>query len=378
MKNIRTILLAMALTTATGSMAQSDLQQQFANPPQEARPRVWWHWMNGNISRDGIRKDLEWMHRVGISGVHLFDAGLNTPQIVPQRVKYMTPEWNDCLRLAVGLADSLGMDIVLQKGPGGGYFLASRPFELAELKLLAGAVQASKFLSERKSVALIEKLSTLCSSYQAAQLERQITVRDRVKLMNESIYYTVDRIHEAIAENKQIRFRYFDWGVDRRKHERPGEYFASPYALVWDNENYYLIAHSERHGLTHYRIDKMAKLSIADKPRVITEQARQLDLTRYGKTVFGMFSGTPQQVKLRFRNSLAGVVIDRFGKSAMLVPDGESHFTFTTEIVLSPVFYGWLAGFGEQAEIMFPASVREDFADLCRRTLSLYETSREE
>ena len=278
----------------------------------------------------------------------------------------------------ISCLQEFGMDIVLQKGPGGGYFLASRPFELAELKLLAGAVQASKFLSERKSVALIEKLSTLCSSYQAAQLERQITVRDRVKSMNESIYYTVDRIHEAIAENKQIRFRYFDWGVDRRKHERPGEYFASPYALVWDNENYYLIAHSERHGLTHYRIDKMAKLSIADKPRVITEQARQLDLTRYGKTVFGMFSGTPQQVKLRFRNSLAGVVIDRFGKSAMLVPDGESHFTFTTEIVLSPVFYGWLAGFGEQAEIMFPASVREDFADLCRRTLSLYETSREE
>ena len=122
----------------------------------------------------------------------------------------------------------------------------------------------------------------------------------------------------------------------------------------------------------------MAKLSIADKPRVITEQARQLDLTRYGKTVFGMFSGTPQQVKLRFRNSLAGVVIDRFGKSAMLVPDGESHFTFTTEIVLSPVFYGWLAGFGEQAEIVFPASVREDFADLCRRTLALYESSHEE
>ena len=154
----------------------------------------------------------------------------------------------------ISCLQEFGMDIVLQKGPGGGYFLASRPFELAELKLLAGAVQASKFLSERKSVALIEKLSTLCSSYQAAQLERQITVRDRVKSMNESIYYTVDRIHEAIAENKQIRFRYFDWGVDRRKHERPGEYFASPYALVWDNENYYLIAHSERHGLTHYRV----------------------------------------------------------------------------------------------------------------------------
>ena len=266
-----------------------------------------------------------------------------------------------------------GMDIVLQKGPGGGYFLASRPFELAELKLLAGAVQASRFLSERKSLALIEKLSSLCSTFQAAQLARQLTVRDRVKSMNESIYYTVDRIHEAIAENRQIRFRYFDWGVDRRKHERPGEYIASPYALVWDDENYYLIAHSERHGLTHYRVDKMAKLAKTDKPRIMTEEAKNLDLTRYGKTVFGMFAGTPQQVKLRFENVLAGVVIDRFGKDTMLVPDGESHFTFTSEIVLSPVFYGWLAGFGEQAEILFPESVRESFAALCRKTLSHYE-----
>ena len=195
----------------------------------------------------------------------------------------------------VACLQAFGMDIMLQKGPGGGYFLASRPFELAELKLLSGAVQASKFLSERKSVALIEKLSTLCSKYQAAQLKRQLTVRDRVKSMNESVYYTVDRIHEAIARNLQVRFRYFDWGVDGRKHERPGDYFASPYALVWDDENYYLIAHSERHGLTHYRVDKMAKLTISDKPRLMTEEAKTLDLTRYGKAVFGMFSGQAQQ-----------------------------------------------------------------------------------
>ena len=246
----------------------------------------------------------------------------------------------------VACLQAFGMDIMLQKGAGGGYFLASRPFELAELKLLSGAVQASKFLSERKSVALIEKLSTLCSKYQAAQLKRQLTVRDRVKSMNESVYYTVDRIHEAIARNLQVRFRYFDWGVDGRKHERPGDYFASPYALVWDDENYYLIAHSERHGLTHYRVDKMAKLTISNKPRVMTEEAKNLDLTRYGKAVFGMFSGQAQQVKLRFQNSLAGVVLDRFGKDAMLVPDGNEHFTFTTEIVVSATWsaaHFWIA-----------------------------------
>ena len=199
----------------------------------------------------------------------------------------------------VACLQAFGMDIMLQKGPGGGYFLASRPFELAELKLLSGAVQASKFLSERKSVALIEKLSTLCSKYQAAQLKRQLTVRDRVKSMNESVYYTVDRIHEAIARNLQVRFRYFDWGVDGRKHERPGDYFASPYALVWDDENYYLIAHSERHGLTHYRVDKMAKLTITQKPRVNLR-------AEYRKSLPELARGRgPRPVRQR-RNACAG------------------------------------------------------------------------
>ena len=273
----------------------------------------------------------------------------------------------------IACLQEFGMDIVLQKGPGGGYFLASRPFELPELKLLVDAVQACKFLSERKSVALIEKLSSLCSAHEASQLRRQVTVCSRIKSMNESIYYTVDRIHEAIAENRQIRFRYFDWGIDGRKHERPGEYVASPYALVWDDENYYLIAHSQRHGLTHYRVDKMAKLTKLETPRIMTDEAKNLDLSRYGKNVFGMFAGSPQQVKLRFHKSLAGVIIDRFGKETMLVPDVDEHFTFMTEIVLSPVFYGWLAGFGDKAEILFPETVQNEFTALCRLALRQYE-----
>lgn len=273
----------------------------------------------------------------------------------------------------VACLQEYGMDIVLQKGPGGGYFLASRPFELAELKLLVDAVQASKFLSARKSMTLISKLSALCSKPQSEQLKRQLTVRDRVKSMNESIYYSVDRIHEAIAQNRQIRFRYFDWGVDRKKHERPGDYVASPYALVWEDENYYLIAHSERHGLTHYRVDKMTKLTIVDTPRVITDEARSLDLSSYGKTVFGMFAGNPENVKLRFDNSLAGVVIDRFGKDVMLVPEEGGFFTVSAQIVLSPVFYGWLSSFGDRAELLIPQHARQEFAAQCRRTLKQYD-----
>ena len=273
----------------------------------------------------------------------------------------------------VACLQEYGMDIVLQKGPGGGYFLASRPFELAELKLLVDAVQASKFLSARKSMTLISKLSALCSKPQSEQLKRQLTVRDRVKSMNESIYYSVDRIHEAIAQNRQIRFRYFDWGVDRKKHERPGDYVASPYALVWEDENYYLIAHSERHGLTHYRVDKMTKLTLLDTPRVITDEARSLDLSSYGKTVFGMFAGNPENVKLRFDNSLSGVVIDRFGKDVMLVPEEGGFFTVSAQIVLSPVFYGWLSSFGDRAELLIPQHARQEFAAQCRRTLKQYD-----
>ena len=160
-----------------------------------------------------------------------------------------------------------GMDIVCIRGPGGGYFLASRPFELPELKLLVDAVQSSRFLTEKKSMQLIAKLGTLASREQAGSLRRQVVVSGRVKTMNESIYYSVDLLHEAIARNSQISFRYFDWNLDGGRRYRPGKYTASPYALCWQDENYYLIAHSERHGLTHYRVDKMAQISITDKPR---------------------------------------------------------------------------------------------------------------
>ncbi len=268
---------------------------------------------------------------------------------------------------------SFGVDIERQPGPKGKYFLASRAFELPELKLLVDAVQSSKFLSSRKSVALIAKLETLASVHQAGQLLRQVVVSGRVKSLNESVYYAVDCIHDAIAQNRQIRFRYFDYGPDGQRRERPGRYFASPYALVWSDENYYLIAHSEKHGLTHYRVDKMAALSVVDAPRLICDEARHLDLAKYGKSVFGMFAGQPVTVRMRFENALSGVVIDRFGKGVMLVPDGPEHFTATAEIAVSPVFFGWMAGFGGRAKLLTPQPVADEFLRFCRSAIAQYE-----
>lgn len=266
-----------------------------------------------------------------------------------------------------------GVDVMHTGGKNAGYYLASRTFELPELSLLVDAVQSSKFLSEKKSMELIKKLGTLASVHQAKSLRRQVTVTGRVKTMNESIYYNVDRIHTAIADNSQISFRYFEWGVDREKHFRGDVRTASPYALCWDSENYYLVAHTEAHGVTHFRVDKMASISETGVPRTVTEETKKIDLADYSKQVFYMFNGEKTTVRLRFHNSLAGVVIDRFGRDQMLIPDGDEHFTFATDIVVSPMFLGWLASFGERAKLLSPAGVIDEYKALCHKSLDQYE-----
>lgn len=266
-----------------------------------------------------------------------------------------------------------GMDIIHKPGKYGGYYLASREFELPELKLLVDAVQSSKFLTSKKSMQLIEKLSHLVSTHEAGALKRQVVVSGRVKTMNESIYYNVDTLHEAIAENSRITFKYTEWGVDGKRHDRPGTYEASPYWLVWDDENYYLVAHTERHGITHYRVDKMAQINITQTPRTISPETKSINAASYGKNVFGMFGGERTSVRMRFHNSLVGVVIDRFGAETMLIPDGPEHFIFTVEIAVSPTFLGWLAGFGSQAKILTPTSVADQYLALCKPSLAQYE-----
>ena len=271
----------------------------------------------------------------------------------------------------IACLQDFGMDICIQHGKNGGYYLASREFELPELKLLVDAVQASKFLTSKKSMSLIRKLETLASVHEAGSLRRQVVVSGRVKTMNESIFYSVDLLHDAIAANKQITFRYFDWGVDKQKHFREKTYTASPFALCWDSENYYLIAHTDQHALTHYRVDKMSNIQQTNVDRVITDELKNLDLSSYGKNVFSMFGGETVNVKMRFENALSGVVLDRFGHDVMLIPDGDSHFLCTTPIAVSPNFYGWIAGFGGRAQILFPQHILDGFRALCKQALEV-------
>ena len=254
-----------------------------------------------------------------------------------------------------------GLDIVMEKRKSFGYFVASRDFELPELKLLADAVQSSKFITEKKTMSLIRKLEGLASKNDAGKLQRQVYIQNRVKNMNESIYYSVDTLHEAIAEGRKISFKYFDYNVHLEKvFRRDGaRYTVSPAALSWTDENYYLIAYSEeRDGIIHFRVDRMSGVRKLDEQRC--SLAARFKLADYSKKVFGMFGGEEADVKLRVNNQIIGAVIDRFGKDVMMIPDGGQHFTITVRVVLSPVFYGWLFQFGELCEVLSPQSLKDE------------------
>ena len=254
-----------------------------------------------------------------------------------------------------------GLDIIMEKSKSYGYYIAGRDFELPELKLLADAVQSSKFITEKKSMELIRKLEGLTSVYDAGKLQRQVFIHNRVKSMNESIYYNVDALNEAITEGTKISFRYFNYSIQKERIFRKAgaSYIVSPAALSWNDENYYLIAHSaDREGLTHFRVDRMSDVRKLDEKR--DPIVNSFDLAGYSRKVFGMFGGDEVDVRLRLNNQLAGAVIDRFGKDTIIVADGEQHFIVNVRVALSPVFYGWLFQFGELCEVLAPKNLKQE------------------
>ena len=242
------------------------------------------------------------------------------------------------------------------------YHVVSRPFELPELKLLVDAIQSSKFITERKTNALIRKLEKLVSKYEAIKLQRQVYVSGRIKTMNESIYYTVDTIHNAISENRKIRFQYFQWNVKKEMELRHnGAYYhISPWGLSWDHENYYLVGYdSDAEKIKHYRVDKMLHLQMTEEEREGKEHFARMNMADYAKKSFSMFGGKEQEVKLLVENRLAGVIIDRFGKNVMLIPVDEEHFSVNVDVYVSNQFLGWIFSLRESVKIVEPDEVVE-------------------
>ncbi len=267
-----------------------------------------------------------------------------------------------------------GFDICSNKTRTTNYYIASREFELPELKLLVDSVQASKFITSKKSMELISKIEKLTSHENARKLQRQVFITNRVKALNEQIYYNVDKIHDAIAENKQITFKYFDIDVNKKKvYRKDGAlYTESPEAHSWDDENYYLFTYKEKYDkYTHYRVDKMESIELCEEDRVLPDKS--FDLSAYSKTMFQMFSGEETDVSIEFENKLVGVVYDRYGTDIPIIKSDEEHFICRVRVAVSPHFLSWVMSFGKQAKIISPDYVAEEMYQLARDITKIYE-----
>ena len=273
----------------------------------------------------------------------------------------------------IELLGQFGIDIELTRGRSHGYYVASRDFELAEVKLLVDAVQSSRLITERKSQELIAKLSTLVSVPQAKQLRRQIYIAGRAKGINESVYYSVDSIHTAINENKKICFKYFEYDVNKERVYRRngGAYTQTPVALWWSEDNYYLIAYSAKYDdLVHYRVDRMSDVAVA-LDACDSFDRNQFNAAEHGKRVFGMYSGEAVMATIAFDANLVSVLLDHFGADVSLRQDDE-RVVVTAEVSQSPVFFGRLMQFGKRAEIIAPDSLRNALRDAAAEIASVY------
>lgn len=259
-----------------------------------------------------------------------------------------------------------GADIVSERMRG--YYIASRSFEPAELKLLVDCIQSNRFMTSKKSQQLIGKLESLLSRHQAQDLQRQVYIANRVKSGNEQIYYNIDTLHQAINQKKQIAFHYTTYTTDKQKVlKRDKEYIVHPYALMISEEHYYLVCYyGAREKISNFRVDRMEKIRILDENVFPIEQTggKDFDLGEYSKRQFNMYTGEKKTITLLCENEMMNAVIDRFGENIFAVPYDDKHFTVKADVLLSPTFYSWVVIFGGRIKILEPEQAVKDFKKL--------------
>ena len=274
------------------------------------------------------------------------DHDLTLNEIVEKLKAYNVTAERKSLYSDIENLRTFGLDIIgMQYGKTYHYKVASRQFQLVELKLLVDAVQSSRFITEKKSDELIAKLESYASKYEAKKLARQVNVNGRVKTMNERIYYSVDKIHEALNEESQIKFQYFTWTADKKMELKHGGayYSVSPWALCWDDEKYYLVGYDNReYKIKHFRVDKMADVSVVYEEREGKEEFSKMQMSEYTNRLFGMFDGNPETVTLLCENHAANVIIDRFGTDIPLMKTDAGHFTVRVRVSVSKLFLSWI------------------------------------
>lgn len=302
------------------------------------------------------------------------EHSLTMPQIMEELEKYdVTAERKSIYTDFQDMTEKFGVEIIKEQiGRETYYHVGAREFELAEVKLLIDAIQSSKFITQTKSRELITKIKSFVSEHQAKQLQRQVYINDRVKTMNESVYYNVDDIHTAINQNKKIRFKYFKWDINKKLVPRHnGDWFiVSPWALTWDDENYYMVAFDDLDSkIKHYRVDKMMHISIDEEKRSGKEVFRNFDMAENSKATFGMYQGQKAKVKIQFANYMCGVFIDRFGKDISFRPIDDEHSELHVDVNVSPQFFGWIFSLGKDVKVTGPSEVVEQMKVFAREFL---------
>ncbi len=265
------------------------------------------------------------------------------------------------------LADN-GFDVVCNKSRQNHYFIGDRRFELPELKMLVDAVQASKFISTKKSKVLIDKLSKLVSVHQSDEFNRQLYVDKQVKSDNEAIYYTVDLLHTAINSNKQVEFKYYEYNQHKKKvYKHNGKvYVFSPYGLMWNNDSYYVIGYCKSHDkIIKFRVDRIAHPKISEASAV--PKPDDFNIAKYSRTVFQMYEDETYEVVLECKNTLMKSIIDRFGDDVETEPSGKEHFIATITVSTSNTFFGWIFSFGGDMKIVAPQEVKDRYITLARQ-----------
>ncbi len=305
------------------------------------------------------------------------DHGLTMPEIQELLEGYGVTADRKSLYDDMDTLQTLGIDVNGDKdGRIYTYRVCKKQFDIAELKLLVDAIQSSKFITEKKSNELIKKLTGLASEYEASQLKRQVVVKGRVKTMNESIYYIVDELHRAIGENRQIKFDYMRWNLNKEMEKRKNEpYKVSPWSLSWDDENYYMIAYDEAEDkIKHFRVDKMKNIRILSEKRAGRDMFKEFDLPSYAKMSFGMYGGDKVNVKIAFKNEKVGIFLDRFGKDVIIHKSKEKGWSEIHEdIAVSDQFLGWIFALGEDVKIVGPDSVVDEFKKKIDKMRKMYK-----
>ncbi len=266
--------------------------------------------------------------------------------------------------------------LAIEKRRTGGrfvYFLTEHLFTLSELKLLTDAIGSSRSIPEAESRAIIAKLKKLTDHSTSRELDRQITVTGRVKHLNREILHNIDLIQTAMKEGRQVSFQYWDWNEKKiQQPRREGKFYTvSPWTLIWEEENYYLLAnHYRTDRMHHYRVDRMMQMKISDYPRRGQDAYDAIDFSAYSRGLFGMFGGTPQPITLRCENTLAGIVLERFGMEPTFFPceDGKS-FQVTVRVVPCDLFYAWVIGFCGRMQITSPEWARDELKKMALQAL---------